>query len=477
VTAAEPRPAALAGQWPWIALAVLLAACYATLAVNVSSIPSYFVLNSIAFILFLAALALLRHRLPRLSLVWAAAVVFRVCMWLTPPTLSDDVYRYIWDGHVAVSGVNPYAYPVDSPALDNLTTPLRPLINNPWMASPYLPAAQWLFAGVAALAPQSLTAFQVVMASLDLLAGGLLAWLLRRVGRPPALALVYLWNPLGVVEFAGSAHLDALMIALSLAALAALLAERRGWSAVLLALATLTKGIPALLLAALWPRWRGRDWLIYAGVPVGAALPYTLGAGLGLIGPRTGVGLFGAIREYTYQWNFNGSLYHLLEGLTTGIHAEGAVPPATPGAQAARLIAAGLLGLVLLAIAWRARAAARDDLSLLRLSFAPLAAYLLLATTVHPWYVTCLLPLAAFEVAARWPGTESPASLAFSALAILLWSWSVGLSYATYLNPAHLQETALVRWLEYAPVYALAFLAIGAAYAMRRKASIPVPGR
>jgi hypothetical protein len=428
----------------------------------------YLVFYSAAFALYLIAVGLLirraANRLPSVVVIWTAAIAFRVALLVSPTTLSDDVYRYLWDGHLATHGVNPYAHAVKSPTLDGLGIPARSLVNNAWMASPYLPAAQVAFAGVALVAPQSPGAFQVVMTSFDLLAGLFVMLILRQSGKPPEFVLAYLWNPLVVAEFANGAHVDALMLALTLAALVALLASKTGWSALLLGLATLTKGLPALLLFAIWPRWRPRDWLVYAGVIVGLALPYVAGAGLGLTGPRTGKGLFGAIRVYGYEWNYNGGLYHWLEGLTTGVWLRGALPPDTPGAQLARMIAGAALALALVFVAWLARRAS-DDGALLRLSLAPFAAYLLLSTTVHPWYVTLLVPFIAFELAAVSP---SPRPMLLW-LPLLYWSWSVALAYLTYLDPANVAESVSARAWEYIPLYLMLMGLVAVSLAMRAR--------
>ena len=91
-----------------------------------------------------------------LPLILGLAVLFRVTLlFTTPPTLSTDVYRYIWDGRMTNAGVNPYAHTVDSPLLDPFDSPQRALVNHRWMASPYLPAAQAFFAAVYRLAPDS----------------------------------------------------------------------------------------------------------------------------------------------------------------------------------------------------------------------------------------------------------------------------------------------------------------------------------
>jgi len=383
-------------------------------------------------------------------------------LFATPPTLSDDVYRYIWDGRLTNAGVNPYAYAVESPLLNRFDSPQRALVNNSWMASPYLPAAQALFAAVywfAADGPRAIApiAFQVAAVLFDLLTGWLVTDLLRRLGLPRARALIYLWNPLVVVEFAHGAHVDALMICLLMTALWALVAARDSSSkfpsVVALAAATLTKGLPALLLPVMTRRWGWRRTIVYAGLVVVACLPFALGAGWGLTGPLDGEGLFGALRIYAAHWNYNGGLYHWLEVWLSGYRTPGPVPPEIVGwgpIRAAKLIVAVALGLVLIAV-WRMsqRAIAPDDdLALLRLAMVPLAAYLLLATTVHPWYVTLIIPLLPFLPPKKGEATRSGRFL----FPWLYFSAAVSLSYLTYLDPANLREYDLVRIAEYVPL-------------------------
>lgn len=388
------------------------------------------------------------------------AVLFRVTLLFTsPPTLSDDVYRYIWDGRLANAGVNPYAHAVASPLLDAFDSPQRALVNNDWMASPYLPVAQALFALVYRLAPDSPLAFQIAAALFDLLTGWLIIDLLHRLGLPRAWSLLYLWHPLVVVEFAHGAHVDALMIFLIVASLWALVAlGARSISALLLAAATLTKGLPILLLPVVARRWGRRRTVLFGGLLVVACLPFALDAGWGLVGPLDGEGLFGALRIYGARWNYNGGFYHWLEVLLSGYPTPGAVPPEVVGRRpilAAKLIVGTLLVLALVATWWKARRS-KDDLGLIRLALVPLASYLLLATTVHPWYATIVVPFLPF-LPPREGKPDGPAHFLLPALAF---TTTIALSYLTYLDPANLREYDLVRIVEYLPGYLLLARAI-----------------
>ena len=393
------------------------------------------------------------ERQTTLALIVGLAVLFRVMLlFTTPPTLSNDVYRYMWDGRLSNAGVNPYAYVVDSPQLDWLNSPQRALVDHTWMASPYLPTAQAFFAAVHQIAPDSPLAFQLAAVVLDLTTGWLVIDLLRRLGQPRSYAAIYLWNPLVVVEFSHGAHVDALMICLMMLALWALVAARTTiLSALVLAAATLTKGLPVLLLPVVVRRWRWGPTILYGTLLAAAALPFALGAGWSISGPLDGTGLFGALRIYAARWNYNGGLYHWLEVFFSGYQTPGAVPQDVVGWQpilAAKLVMAALLGLVLVGV-WRAAQRCSRDLVLMRLALVPLVAYLLLTTTVHPWYVTLIVPLLPFL-----PSQGTGAGRAGRFLLPLLYLVAaIALSYLTYLDPENLREYGLVRIAEYVPVY------------------------
>jgi hypothetical protein len=417
---------------------------------------SFLVLNALAFAFYGWVVWRLRgpgHHRPALAPILVFALAFRIALlFATPPTLSDDVYRYVWDGRIANAGISPYALAVDSPRLDAYDSSLRALVNNSWMASPYLPAAQALFAAVYRLAPDSPLAFQLVAMALDMLTGALVLALLGRLGLPRARALIYLWNPLVIVEFAHGAHIDALMICLMMVSLWALVGARsRTGSVLALAAATLTKGLPALLLPVFVQRWGWRRVALYVALILGVCMPFAFAAGWGLLGPLDGRGLFGPLRIYAAYWNYNGGLYHWLEVMITGYSTPGAVPIDAVGwgpVRAAKLISLGLLLLSLAAIWWRSRCG-EGDRTFVRWTAAPLTAYLLLSTTVHPWYVCLVLPLLPFLPAGGGERTPGGRFLVPGLYASAI----VSFSYLTYLDPVNLREFELVRLVEYLPLY------------------------
>jgi hypothetical protein len=241
----------------------------------------------IAVAIYFAASALVLRRPPPRRAVWlilGVALAMRLIVLADPPFRSSDIFRYVWDGVVQLHGVNPYRYVPADPALATLRdAAIYPHINRAGYAHTiYPPMAQLIFRGAAAIAP-SVLAMKAVMLGFDLLAIGIMLWLLALAGLDPARIVIYAWNPLVVWEYAGNGHVDA--AAIGFIALA-LLARGRGRSALAgaaLGAAVLVKFLPAALFPAFWRRWDWRMPATAAGLIVALYLVY-IGAGWRVLG-------------------------------------------------------------------------------------------------------------------------------------------------------------------------------------------------
>ena len=422
--------------------------------------PRTIVWFSVAFVGFLVALWWnRRHPLP-LVWLWAIPIAFRLILLSTTPTLSDDVYRYLWDGHVAASGTNPYSHTLNAPALDSIEIPARSLANNPSLGTPYLPSAQGVFAASALVAPSEPITLQVVMTLFDLASAMLIVRLLALAGLPRNRVMLYLWNPLVILEIAHGAHLDAMMVFGAL--LAVYLALSKGlvwWAApVVLGLSTLTKPLPAMLAVVLWHRWQGRARLVFGATVLGILVPFGWSAGWGLIG-NSATGVFGSTRVYSGWW-FNGGVSFWLDNALNRLSASWA----SGGAQ---LLTGGLM-LAVLVIVWRRACSTHSSPELLGLMAVPFGAFILLTPIMHPWYMVVMLAFLPFVGRTPSPSFEHAPWLCLSATLIF--------SYLTYLDPLNHGEVGWVRYMEWIPVFVL----LGAAAIVRDKralSGVPGPGR
>ncbi|MCA9570690.1 MAG: DUF2029 domain-containing protein, partial [Myxococcales bacterium] len=175
--------------------------------------------------------------------VLALAAVARLTLVGTPPLLSDDLYRYLFEGQALLAGHNPF---VEPPAtLAALDPALAARVNHADIPSIYPPVALLWFQllalfGSAAWIPQ------LGAALVDVGNAGLLHRLLDRDGRPTWPAALYALHPLPVLESAQGGHLEPLAVLACLGFL--VLLPRRPW----LASAAMTAGIGVKLLPVLF---------------------------------------------------------------------------------------------------------------------------------------------------------------------------------------------------------------------------------
>src|SRR5258708_5844268 len=278
-----------------------------------------------------------------------------------PPGSDDDVHRYVWDGRVQRLGYNPYVVVPSDPALGGLHTPETRTLNNPDVPSPYPAGAQLFFRAVTAI-HESVFALKVAFVVCDLAIVLVLLDILRRSGEGAHWVLAYAWNPMLAIEVGGSGHIDIVGALLLLLSFAALERRWRAIAAVAFGLAVAVKFLPIVLLPLYWKRVRIRDAAL-AAVMVGFLYVPFLNHG------RIPLGSLGT---YVQSFRFNDPVFATLERV------------------AAPQVVAGFAVLVgfLIAIWMRTKSSAWSADA-----FAwPMAASLLCAPVVYPWYLLWLLP-------------------------------------------------------------------------------------
>jgi len=347
------------------------------------------------------------------------AIAFRAPLWTIEPTLSDDIHRYRWEGKVQSRGWNPYSIAPNDPRLASLREPFYEVMPGRELPAIYPPFSELLFRAAWKLFPGPV-AFKIPFELADVLVIVLLAWIFRDDPHRNFRLAVYAWNPLVIVEFAASGHNDVLAV-LGIVCGLAMFKKWPSLSAVPVALATMAKVFPAVLLPvwirrAGWPRKKSGWW---------AAVFAALAAFLVLAPYWSGLHRFRAnFTYYEATWrNYHASLYTILDWLTGGASKI----PALVGVFASWGLA--------LWLSWKRSATAR-------------AAYLLIATILafgpngYSWYFTWIVPLLCFF--------PNPAWLLLTVLQFL--SYNVLIGYGI-LGVFHFDP--FFQWLVYAPFYVL----------------------
>jgi len=334
------------------------------------SVP-FFVLLALAGVGYLATLYQVATGLRpsgRALLVCAAlALAWRVPMLVAPPEPAADLRRYLWDAHLVRAGLSPYSVIPADPAFAHLRTNETWPLNNPEVSTPYPPGAQLYFLA-ATVAGESARAIKLAA----LLCDGLLALVVWRslivTGANPGWMLAYAWSPLVSLEVARHGHMDvagALLVAL---AAFALVRRRPLGSAVALALSIAVKPVSIVLLPLLWRRISRWHAAAACGVLLAVSLPFWVGHGPPI----------GSVPEIVERFRFNAPVFSALASL------------AGPAAATGLAILAG----VAVAIGARRRLPSGSPEAWAW----PMAASILCAPLVYPWYLVWLAP---FLVAPR----------------------------------------------------------------------------
>ncbi|MDH3253881.1 MAG: hypothetical protein OEM62_02740 [Acidobacteriota bacterium] len=397
-----------------------LAAFAPLLALHVALLLTYDLAGHLIVTLVVVALAslflwLAVTRLQRVSLATATvlggALILRLVLLPVPPTLSDDILRYVWDGKVAGAGYNPYRLSPASPDVEGLRDDAWERLPHKDVPTVYPPLALALFV-FAAQGPFSLLSLKVLLAVADLTTCGLLLGLADRHGLHRSRVLLYAWNPLVVIEVAGMGHVDAIGVLASVATVSILAAGRGGRpraaavAACAASAAVLAKLIPLLA----WPVWARKSSSF--AVFLGTATALVVVCGVPVIVATGGVPP-GYIR-FGVSWEFNGPLFEPLWRLLDVLHVS---PLVERGLNAAKVMTGAhdfwnrfyplnypqLIAKALLAacsVPFFLRAWKQE--SLCRATGAVFAVLIFFSSTVYPWYLLWILPWAALERSRPW---------------------------------------------------------------------------
>ncbi len=442
------------------ALAALTAGALG-LAIGGGSLPESALLAGYALLFapYLALLWLARDAELPLWPIVVAGVAVRVVLLPAEPLLSDDIFRYVWDGRVTLAGINPFEHAPAADALAHLRDEhVWPKINHAEVPTIYPPGAQYLFAANAAVGG-GVIGMKALFVLVEATAIGALGrWLARLDEAPaidPAFALaVYALNPLVFVEIAWSGHLDVVAWGLLAVGLVVWRYGGRSRAALVASLAvgaSIAVKFLGLLAVPLLAAERGsrlaerlplrRRLAALAAAPIVVLVAYLpfLGAG-----PK----LFAGFGTYAESWRGNDGGYRAVHALAeTSLRHRASETRTGPGGEQvlfrferlnglyrslgwtrewrgetiadttysagelaaifAKATAMFVVGLVML---WCLIARLRPAAGLL----AVLLALYLFAPVVHPWYVAWLVPLAALTRA------KTPLVFSFTCLAAYL---------------------------------------------------------
>jgi hypothetical protein len=346
-----------------------------------------------------------------------AGVIFRMLLLLSVPNLSDDVYRFIWDGRLAANGINPFRYlpseVIQMPPIPGITKELYGQLNSPGYYTIYPPLFQGIFWMAAKAFPINVFGAMVFMKSVIVIVEAatffLILELLKKRGLPLYFSLLYILNPLVVMELTGNVHFEGFMILFVLLTFLFLLKNKWQNSAIALGLGIAAKLIPIIFIPLMVYKLGWRKGIAYSFLAAATSLVvFAIALDISTI-----KNLLNSAGLFVQHFEFNASIYYVVRWFGTLVKGYNIIADAGPVLY---LCSAGIIFF----ISFYGRKNSR--LSAFNKALLIISVWYLFATIVHPWYICLPVALSVF----------TPYRYA------IVWSFTALLSYAAYrLNPVH----------------------------------------
>jgi len=339
------------------------------------------------------------------------ALAARVVSIFFTPLLSDDYYRFIWDGMLMHEGVHPMAYMpshlIQHPEIAKVNEHLYSQLNSQNYYSVYPPVAQWIFRLSYEINGMRIGGhvlfFKLLLIATDIVITYLLYQLLLTKKQPTQRVLWYALNPLILLEFTGNLHMDGMMIAGLLGAVYLSGNKSVIWSSVLMAFSVLAKMLTLMLIPFMpyRPYWKR--------ITLFSVLSFVLSVLIFYFSFGSHTGWIESVRLWFLTFEFNASLYYLAREAGYFIIGYNMIEKTGPFMAIITLLGIGLIW-------WRY--ISKKNMEWSKAMLMVLTLYFLMATTVHPWYLGLLLCL----------GILSRYSYP------VVWTWLVFLSYSHYID-------------------------------------------
>lgn len=415
-------------------LIIIAATGYGFIAFSIERWETHYLIP-VYGILFMGYAWIIRDAQPGNVTFWlATAFLFRIMFLFSIPTLSDDFYRFIWDGRLWNAGYHPFAELPSTyvqQGIIGIDQALFSKLNSPKYFTIYPPISQFVFWLSVKISPQSILGSVITMRIIILFAEAgsffIMLKLLRQFGLPPTNILIYALNPLVIIELTGNLHFEALVIFFVLLSVYLLLTSHWIGSALSMATAVGAKLVPLIFIPALVGALGVKKSIRYGLV----AIFFLLILFFPLLDWQVVQSMSKSLGLYFNKFEFNASLYYLVREY--GFWKYGYNIIQTAGWKLG-LIAGILILLVSFRkdLTWDYFVNENTYPSLIMKWMWSLSIYFLFTTILHPWYITTLVALSIFTTY-RFP---------------LVWTGLIFLSYAGY-NQHGFQENLWLTSLEY----------------------------
>ncbi|MFX1255778.1 MAG: hypothetical protein ACFFCZ_29505 [Promethearchaeota archaeon] len=346
-----------------------------------------------------------------LPIVIGYAVLFQIIILFTNVSLSDDIFRFFYEGKAIIHGINPYVTPIDD-LPDYLKADYIDRVNHSHVTSPYPPFALLLFAVLYLISGNPFT-FRLCF-SIGFIASMVVCYKLI-TPKNKWLLIVYAWNPLFHLETANGSHFDAIVVLVVMLAVWCLYSNRQATAGAFFLISFLLKYYPIFLVIIYWKQL-GKKGL---GIFIAGLVVY--GIYIVLV-PEA----ISGVSHYVEIWYFNASIFWAMLQVTNNF-------------VVSQIILEGIFVLLLCIFALKPN---KEIIASPNKALLIIGAFLLLQPTLHPWYLFWLFPFVLLEQKPNFSW--------------ILLTGTVILSYHVYIGYSITHtwvELDIVRLIEYIPFY------------------------
>jgi len=379
------------------------------------------------------------------------ALLFRLLFIFAIPNLSQDFYRFIWDGRLILEGLNPYLYTpnelVDTslglfPQMNTLCEGMGALSAKHY--SNYPPIHQLPFIIAALISKHSVlgsvVVLRLILISADL---GILVFgkkLLKKLNKPTRTIYWFILNPLVIIELTGNLHFEGLMLCFFIMSVYFIHSKKWHMAAVIMALSIAVKLVPILSLPLFMNKLGRRKSVLFYSITAAffAMLFIPFFSFQFLENFSTTIGL------WFLNFEFNASVYYFLKGTLAYVN----------GVSLINSMGVIVVCVVTLQTSYLLLIRKKETSEIILTILWILSGYYFISTTVHPWYIISLLLLSVFT------------NYKF----VLVWSYTLILSYLAY-NEFSVKESSSVLILEYTPVILMLAWELYSKKSLKTKAS------
>ncbi len=380
-------------------------------------------LDTILFLCFFYFFKYFQKRFHFLHIL-GLGVFFRVLFLYSTPELSNDFYRFLWDGHLMRIGINPFLH-TPSQIFDTITFPLADSLYEGMGSlsqsnyTCYPPLHQFFFLLAAWVSPFSINGSLIFLHVIMILASVgntfLIYKLLKKWNIARSNLVLFALNPFIIIELTGNLHFEGIMIFFIVYSLYLLVKNKYFLAAVMFGLAISIKLVPLILIPLIIHKLKIKKGMVFSVV---SGVTFII-----LFLPFFNHGMinhfFTSLELYFQSFEFNASLYYIIRSIGYAITGHNII-------RTAGLVLAAASFLTILLIAFKSNTTQWKQV--IQAMMFTMTVFYIFSTTVHPWYIAPIVVLSVF----------TPYRF------VIVWSFLIILSYIAYSNPGFKENIWLI---------------------------------